>query len=100
MARMIPPFPKEQAMRPEPPTPVKTIQVKCVYFKESGKQYTSGSATFLRSDFGPLFIYPKDYGVYLNAVGKLPGLTNGKWDGPFTVKVGDCTDLIIPELNQ
>jgi len=87
-------------MSQDPPTPVKTIQVKCVYFKESGKQYASGSATFLRSDFGSLFIYPKDYGVYLNAVGKLPGLINGKWGGPFTVKVGDCTDLVIPEFNQ
>ena len=100
MARMIPPIPKEQAMRPEPPTPVKTVTVRCTYFGKKGYFYMNAKQIFLASDFGPLFVRPRDYGVYLNAVGKLPGLTNGKWDGPFTVKVGDCTDLIIPELNQ
>lgn len=84
----------------ETPTPIKTVTVRCVYFKESGKQYTSGSVTFLQSDFGTLFIYPRDYGKYLNAVGKLPGLINGRWEGPFTVKVGDCTDLVLPEIGQ
>ena len=100
MARMIPPFPKEQAMRPEPPTPVKTVTVRCTYFGKKGYFYMNAKQIFLASDFGPLFVRPRDYGVYLNAVCKLPGLGDGMWRDPFSVTVNGETDLIIPEFNQ
>lgn len=85
------------------------VTVKCVYYKESGKYYSTGEGTFspdLFKECRPAYrdptrrvdcIYPSDYGKRLRELGRLPGLHSGAWQGPFTCEiVGSYTELILP----
>lgn len=73
------------------------ITISCVYFKPSGKLYTSGTEEFDESLFEDC-IYPVEYGRRLNQLQLLPGLQSGSWnDRPFTVDVQDkYVELVIP----
>jgi len=69
------------------------MQIKCVYYKDSGKFYTEGEADFDESIFQGC-LYPKEVGIRLNELKLLPGLQSGTWDQPFT-----CYPLdLYPEL--
>lgn len=77
------------------------VEVRCIYFKDSGKYYSEGKSTFPADMFGGC-VYPKDYGERLRKDDKLPGLEDGEWDGPFIVSIRspgeerDYPELALP----
>lgn len=74
---------------------MKIIQVKCVYFKPSGKWYSYGAAQFDKALFEGC-IYPREYGNRLRQKLLLPGLHDGYWNGPFTVET-EYVELVLPD---
>ena len=73
-----------------------TIEISFIYFKDTGKYYTDGKQTFLKTDFPIGCVYPSQYGRHLRSERKLPGLESGHWDGPFMVDAG-YPELVLPE---
>ena len=72
------------------------VEIKCVYFKKSGKYKYDGTGKFDRSLFSNC-IYPSDYGKVLREKRMLPGIMSGYWDEFFTVElVGVYTELVTP----
>lgn len=79
--------------------PTDPTKIECVYFKDSGKFYARDVERFPAALFAPFDtpIYPRDYGMILLALGRLPGLIGGKWNYCFTVCVNDeYPELITP----
>lgn len=74
----------------------KHIKIKCTYFKPSGKWYADGVDEF-DSELFVGCIYPKEYGVRLLQLQRLPGLSSGTWHGPFTVDVQDKYEELVPD---
>lgn len=92
----------------EPPSddhgiPQGQAEVRCVYFKDSGKFYLYEKATFPVEYFEGC-IYPRQCGERLRTDKKLPGLSSGEWDGPFTIEVHNAKlgisypELVLPVL--
>ena len=75
--------------------PDQLVEIRCVYFKPSGKWYTSGRRYYPAHIFAGC-IYPKEYGKVLATKRDLPGLQGG-WEGPFTIEVdGGYPELVFP----
>jgi len=74
------------------------MKIKCTYFKASGKYYADGEGVFDPALFEGC-IYPKEIGVRLRELGKLPGLNSGTWlDGYFVVEPEDSyPELVKPD---
>lgn len=71
------------------------VEIKCIYFKESGKYKYDGQGKFEKALFKDC-IYPKEFGERLRELRRLPGIMSGYWEGPFTVEVVDLYTELVP----
>lgn len=71
------------------------MRIKFVYFKANGKFYATGECEWDNTVLVGC-IYPREIGRKMNEACKLPGLSSGKWDGPFTVGI-DYPELVLPQ---
>lgn len=78
------------------PHPAHIIAALCIYYRETGKYYSSGCC--LINTEHPDFIgciHPREFGQRLRELNKLPGLSTGTWASFFTVQT-DYTELVTP----
>lgn len=66
-------------------------RVECVYFKDSGKFYTSATC-YVKNEIIKKEIYPKAVGRFLRNSRGLPGLQGGVWDGAFTCRIAETEE--------
>lgn len=75
------------------------VEIRCVYFKASGKFYAMGRALHPKRRF-PICFYPRQFAACLSKRGELPGLGSGTWTGPYTVEIDDSVELVLPETES
>lgn len=78
------------------PHPAHIITALCIYYRETGKHYSSGACLIntQHPDFAGC-IYPREFGKRLRELNKLPSLQTGTWASFFTVQT-NYTELVTP----